>query len=229
MGEAEVRYKCSLSVGLGACVEAQAPQMQIPSQLADLGFECGEHHGLQEFKGEASDGGHWARFRYRCCFMDSSPLTAVPLRASLSDTAEVWEGIYCPVKWKNPKDGISGRLDYRQIWNFRGGYPSVPIPELKFNTNTGLWCSGAPVDSCAEGPLVDPLDAKLSTTAWAVRPITDFGAEGAKMPKGEKKKPRKPPPTLSGYTAPDPESEYAEECKEDMNPAAETFNRDKMV
>jgi len=225
----EVTSQCMISAGLGACVEQQSMQVDISVQMKDLIIDCGEHHGLQAFKYEASKAGKWARFRYSCCYMEDAPLAVVPARTVLEPTADLWEGIYCPVKLIQPEDGINSRLDYKQVWNFRGLVP-LEITTLKFNTKNGKWCSSA---GCSAGPLLHPLDAQLDTESWFVRPVTDFATDfGVQVAKGAKKgiKPKKlPPPKLLSFAPVDPEELYEDECKAESDPASLEFKRDKMV
>jgi hypothetical protein len=135
----------------------------------------------------------------------------------LAATAAGWEGIYCPVGRKR-----YGRHTFKQEWNFGGLMPpGSSIPTLKYDPLTNKWCSSK---SCAQGPELHPLDAKLDTRDWAMGAITDFltdfTVDMAKGGKDEAGKAERKPPTLLTFAPPNPEDAYAAECKQELDPSS---------
>ncbi|CAK8997764.1 unnamed protein product [Durusdinium trenchii] len=235
IGPNTFQYECSKIGGLGSCFDYWTPQVEVkafnqwPSNwvktMRMLRTDCGENSVIAALHFEYSEGGKWARSRYRCCKAGGAPITFDP-RGQVADLVSPFDGVYCP----GDRD-VSGRLRY----------VSSAGKALSFDRDTGKWCIGS--DCSAVTSQDEPKE--LPGAVFDVVNVSDFDGEflGAGVPgdgvkklsleevlklKPPKRPPQPPMPKLEVFKAEQPK--YAAECLDYQNlwkEVSETFKNEE--
>jgi len=238
--------KCATIAGMGSCFTAFTPQSDITViQANDVNFlvglvvQCGKDEALNALVAETS-GTAWFRYKYTCCSVAALPMSISPT-GFRTDAFSNDEGIYCP----SERD-VSGRLKFSNVHKFGGGlleiqnyndyynrrrtrsptWTQIPVGSkvVYYDREHAKWCLS---DECVPSVFAHPVETKFPQNSnWVAVGMTDFDAvfEG-KGPTPTKAKKRKKP-TLIKFGSSKPE--YADECKEDVQPGSASFLKEDM-